>query len=316
MNEPPKPQRMLRSLPERRSCGAQLAKILDQSTDSTSRYSKIVNSSNQQRRRCELRPTSSATNAVKLNEEEDFNYLETRSRIAARLANLNGEPSVTKNSPHHKRQGSAGNLTSLISFDPKSENLIQVHSHQNESDDEDRINHENQPSVPIFPAPPRVSSSEQASDSGHHSTNSNSSNWSQAGISFPTRKYLYKICLIFLTELRLAEMGTKSPESINYDQIGYPLVQTSFPVTHTRQRSYCGVTAATSIPLTKQNPEDAYYYQQRNAQLPITTQFSRTFHDRWISGDRSNEDLPPLPKPISLMTQDHNPDPRIEGLLV
>lgn len=120
-------------------------------------------------------------------------------------------------------------------------------------------------------------------------------------------------------------MSCKSPESINYDQIGYPLVQTAFPVTHTRQRSYCGVTAATSIPLAKQDPEDAYYYknyQQRSAQLPITTQFSRNFHDRWISGDKSNEDLPPPLQPISLINgssklpQEHFPDPRIEGLLV
>lgn len=201
MSEQLKPQKILRSLPERRSCGAQLAKILDQSIDSnTSRYSKIgtPTAMSHSRRRSEyhLRPTASANNAVKLeNSEEDSEYMETRSRIAARLANLNGEPVANKISPYHKRQGSAGNLTSLISFDPKSETLIQVHEHQQDSDDDEIFtnNEEEQfskfhrpnsrDSAPTFPAPtpPRVFPNEQASDSGHHSTNSNNSpNWSKS----------------------------------------------------------------------------------------------------------------------------------------
>jgi hypothetical protein len=193
------PKRMMRNMIERRSCGTQLAKILDQSTDSTGRYSKIGNTSVHSRRRSEhfLRPSASANNAATMLEEAEENpeYIEARNRIASRLANLSGEPSTTRSSPYHKRQGSAGNLTSLISFDPKSSTLIRVQEHQNDTDDESEIVEQEEPqqvcrstsqdSSPAFPAPTAPRVFEQASDSGHHSTSNNSPNWSQGGISFP-----------------------------------------------------------------------------------------------------------------------------------
>lgn len=329
--------------------------------DTTSRYSKIGDSagiSHSRRRSEHLRPTASANNAVKT-EDEDAEYMETRSRIAARLANLNGESVVGKTSPYHKRQGSAGNLTSLISFDPKSDTLIQVHEHQHSDDDNETIDmsdeHQNpisyrtrpnsRDSAPAFPAPtpPRVFANDPVIDSGHPSTNSNSSpNWSQGGISFPaqfqsnympiSREFLNYSIFLYIIESKLItifgvldsrEMSVKSPESINYEQLGCPLVSTAFPVvTHSRQRSYCGVSACSSVPLAKQHPPPIDYNYQQKSQQPIVTHFSRAFHDRWVSADRSHEDLPPPPKTISMISnsgipqQEHHPDPRVEGLLV
>lgn len=359
----------MRAMPERRSCGAQLAKILDQSTDSTGRYSKIGNASavSHSRRRSEhlLRPSASANNASMLEEaEENPDYVEARNRIAARLANLNGEPSSSRNSPYHKRQGSAGNLTSLISFDPKSSTLIRVQEHQNDTDDESEIVEQEEPrpktlqvcrshsqdSSPAFPAPtlPRVF--EQTSDSGHHSTNSNNSpNWSNGGISFPshfnpnympiTRKSFkcfiifhvsksFKIPFLESRELSLRLNDSKSPESLNYEQIGCRQVSTAFPVTHTRQRSYCGVSVSTAMPLAKPETNDSYYNRGYARHPPetqnspiISTHFSKAFHDRWLSGqDQSHDDLPPPPPLTTLINTTKLPqvpsDPHIEGLLV
>ncbi|KAI6184251.1 hypothetical protein M3Y97_00576000 [Aphelenchoides bicaudatus] len=350
IEEEPKSQRLMRTLPERRSCGAQLAKILDQSADSTGRYSKIGNSStiSHSRRRSEhlLRPTASANNATTMLEEAEENpdYVEARNRVALRLANLNGEAS-TRSSPYHKRQGSAGNLTSLISFDPKSNTLIRVQEHQNDTDEEfETVEQEETPrpqtnrsrsqdSTPCFPAPNPPRAFEQASDSGHHSTtnSNNSPNWSQGGISFPAHFNPNYMPITQAREIPLRLNNSKSPESVNYEQVGGRLIATAFPVgTHSRQRSYCGVSVSTAMPLSKPEVEDPYYnrdYQPRHPTEPqnspiVSTHFSRAFHDQWLSGQdhQSFDDLPPPPS-LTIINTTKLPtqvpsDPHIEGLLV
>lgn len=358
--EAPKNQRLTRTLPERRSCGPQLAKILDQSADSACRYSKLGNavSINQSRRKSEhLRSTASANNATMLKETEDNSeYIKARRRVAARLANLNGEPPIRASS-YHKRQGSSGNLTSLISFDPKSSTFIRVQEHQNDTDEEENVEvkEEEQPapicrtnspdSAPDFPAPTLTKAPEQSSDHSHHSTNSKDSpNWSQGGISFPPQQFNPNCVTRRLPRdsynqgrrfaesreipLRFSNDGVVSPESITYEQIGGRFISTAFPVTHSRQRSYCGISLSTAMPLIKQEqpPEEEYssykiHKNQREIQHSpiVSTHFSRAFHDRWLSGNHSHDDLPP-PPPTSLLNTanfPHSPaSDQVEGLLV
>jgi hypothetical protein len=123
---------------------------------------------------------------------------------------------------------------------------------------------------------------------------------------------------------------SKPPEAFSptqYEQIGCRLISTAFPVTHARQRSYCGVSLSTSMPLAKPETEDTYYnraYPQRRQPEPqnppiVSTHFSRAFHDRWLSG-QDPDDLPPPPPPTTLINTSKMPqvpsDPHIEGLLV
>ncbi|KAH7727431.1 Protein T13H5.6 [Aphelenchoides avenae] len=178
-----------------------------------------------------------------------------------------------------ERRGSNNNLTSLISFDPKSNTLLRVREHHNDASEDEYTadgsddlppppvgntqRSESQDSVPSIQAPvlstnPRLYQHERSlTDSGHPSTSSHSGaspDWAQAGITHrpspvPSAKGQNRIIGY---DPAICDPEPPRPSNHAYADVCRPSTSsTAFPAQHRREPSYAGISLSTTIPLAK-----------------------------------------------------------------
>ncbi|KAI6172043.1 hypothetical protein M3Y98_00929300 [Aphelenchoides besseyi] len=236
--------------------------------------------------------------------------------VAARLATHETVASF----PAHPKQTSACRSRSLISFDPKSANLIRRVSHDDSDDEIEDQNYSELPGdflqsnisapsqrAPIPPFVPPIPMQLDLSSAilPHHSKN-----------------------LSVISDSGVPSTCTQSNGSPDLSQVGVPLTtpiyehvrgrldcSTAFPVlTHAKQHAYAGVSISTAIPLHR-TPRDHFNgYERLNQQ-----RFPTSFHRRH-SSDRSQEvELPPPLSDIAFQVSKPlatTKPPDLEGLLV
>uniref|UniRef100_A0A915DUH1 Sodium/potassium-transporting ATPase subunit beta-1-interacting protein n=1 Tax=Ditylenchus dipsaci TaxID=166011 RepID=A0A915DUH1_9BILA len=207
-----------------------------------------------------------------------------------------------------ERRNSATNLTSLVSFDPKSNTLIRVREHQNDSSDEaedmgvkelgsglteevrmidyvvsGRLNTGSQDSMPSIKAPV-LTPNFRASTSKNQNSQPLRQRMPPPGIDLqhPASEYQnpdHRPESPNNPSPDWSQAVLNTPNPVNnsiYECVGghRPVPSTAFPVTHhERQRSVTGISVASAITLTR--PMDRVVHQQ--SAVPNSSHYTSTF---------------------------------------